>query len=438
MDLAISSPACHRSRMSTSEKSIAITPVSGPLVGGAVPPGSKSITNRALLLAALAKGTSRLSGALKSKDTQLMAAALRQMGVTVDEPDATSFVVTSDGTLKAPAAPLMLGNAGTATRFLTAAVTLVHGTVIVDGDDEMRKRPIGPLVEALRSLGIDASAPTGCPPVTIHANGRFGRGRVEIDGGLSSQYVSALLMAAPFGDGPIEVALTGKDLDARGYVNLTLAAMRAFGASVAEVDEMTWRVESTGYVATDNVIEPDASAATYFWAAEALTGGRIDLGVETSDFTQPDAAAAAVIAQFPHLPAVIDGSQMQDAVPTIAVLAAFNTTPVRFVGIANLRVKECDRVSALSTELNRIRPGLAREDGDDLIVNGDPTLRDSAQRNDTTAIHTYADHRIAMSFALAGLKIGGISIRDPDCVGKTFPGYWDALRGLGVGLAVSA
>lgn len=413
-------------------EALTIVPPAHPLVGRVTPPGSKSITNRALLLAALAKGTSRLTGALKSKDTKLMAAALRQMGVVVDEPDATSFVVVSDGTLKAPDAPLMLGNAGTATRFLTAAVSLVQGTVVVDGDDEMRKRPIGPLVEALRSLGIDASAPTGCPPVTINANGQFGRGRVEIDGGLSSQYVSALLMAAPFGDGPIEVALTGKDLDARGYVNLTLAAMRAFGASVTEVDEMTWQVEPTGYVATDFHIEPDASAATYLWAAEALTGGRIDLGVPMDAFTQPDAEAAKLIAQFPHMPAVIDGSQMQDAVPTLAVLAAFNETPVRFVGIANLRVKECDRISALSTELNRIQPGLAREEGDDLVVNADPRLMAASQRNARTRIETYADHRIAMSFALAGLKIGGITILDPDCVGKTYPGYWDALSGLGV------
>ena len=413
---------------------LAIIPPAHPLVGRVTPPGSKSITNRALLLAALAKGTSRLTGALKSKDTKLMAAALRQMGGVVDEPDATSFVVVSDGTLMAPEGPLMLGNAGTATRFLTAAVSLVQGTVVVDGDEEMRKRPIGPLVNALRSLGIDASAPTGCPPVTINANGRFGRGRVEIDGGLSSQYVSALLMAAPFGDGPIEVALTGKDLDARGYVNLTLAAMRVFGASVTQIDEMTWRVEPTGYVATDFHIEPDASAATYLWAAEALTGGRIDLGVPMAAFTQPDAEAARLIAQFPKMPAVIDGSQMQDAVPTLAVLAAFNETPVRFVGIANLRVKECDRISALSTELNRIQPGLAREEGDDLVVNADPRLMQAAQRNARTRIETYADHRIAMSFALAGLKIGGITILDPDCVGKTYPGYWDALAGLGVTL----
>jgi 3-phosphoshikimate 1-carboxyvinyltransferase len=411
---------------------LTITPPDHPLTGSIRPPGSKSITNRALLLAALAKGTSRLTGALKSKDTSLMAAALRQMGVAIDEPDATSFVVTSAGFLGAPQAPLNLGNAGTAVRFLTAAAALVDGIVVVDGDEHMRKRPIGPLVTALRSLGIVASAPTGCPPVMIEGRGHFGSGRVEIDGGLSSQYVSALLMAAPFGEGPIDVALTGQDLDARGYVDLTVAAMRAFGATVAQVDQTTWRIEPTRYTATDFAIEPDASAATYLWAAEALTGGNIDLGVPMDAFTQPDAAAARYIRMFPHLPAVIDGSQMQDAVPTLAVLAAFNATPVRFVGIANLRVKECDRINALSTELNRIQPGLAREEGDDLLVNSDPRLMQMANRNARTRVETYSDHRIAMSFALAGLKIGGIVILDPDCVGKTYPGYWDALASLGV------
>ncbi|MHC4041564.1 3-phosphoshikimate 1-carboxyvinyltransferase [Bradyrhizobium sp. 23AC] len=408
---------------------LAIMPPTHPLIGRVAPPGSKSITNRALLLAALARGKSRLTGALKSKDTTLMAAALRQMGVLVDEPDETSFVVTSAGALKAPDEPLFLGNAGTATRFLTAAVALCDGMVTVDGDEAMRKRPIGPLVTAMHSLGIAASAPTGCPPVTVEGRGHFGSGRVEIDGSLSSQYVSALLMASPCGEGPIEVALTGKDLDARGYVDLTVAAMSAFGAKVAPVDRATWRIEPTRYIATDFVIEPDASASTYLWAAEALTNGRIDLGVPMEAFTQPDAQAAKLIRMFPHLPAVIDGSQMQDAVPTLAVLAAFNDKPVRFTGIANLRVKECDRISALATELSRIRPGLGREEGDDLIVASDPKLTGQTL---PTRIETYEDHRIAMSFALAALRIGGIVILDPECVGKTYPAYWAALRSLGV------
>ncbi|HEY8577033.1 MAG TPA: 3-phosphoshikimate 1-carboxyvinyltransferase [Devosia sp.] len=410
---------------------LTIVPPNRPLIGRVSPPGSKSITNRALLLAALAEGTSRLTGALKSKDTTLMAAALRQMGVTIEEPDATSFVVTGSGRLQAPEGPLFLGNAGTATRFLTAAVATVEGEVVVDGDAEMRVRPIGPLVAALQSLGIDASSPTGCPPVTIRGTGSFGAGRVEIDAGLSSQYVSALLMAAPLGTGPIIVALTGKDIGARGYVDLTLAAMRSFGASVEQLDDGSWLVQPTGYRAADLLVEPDASAATYLWGAAALTGGRIDLGVADDAFTQPDAAAQAVIAQFPNMPAVIDGSQMQDAVPTLAVLAAFNSQPVRFVGISNLRVKETDRIRAVANELNRIRPGLATEEGDDLLVASDPSL---AGQTLPARIETYHDHRIAMSFALAGLKIESITILDPACTGKTYPAYWEMLAGLGVEL----
>jgi 3-phosphoshikimate 1-carboxyvinyltransferase len=414
---------------------LTIVPPSHPLVGRVSPPGSKSITNRALLLAALAQGTSRLTGALKSKDTTLMAAALRQMGVDVEEPDATSFVVTSSGQLQQPEAPLFLGNAGTATRFLTAAVATVQGEVVVDGDAEMRVRPIGPLVQALQSLGIDVASPTNCPPVTVRGNGSFGSGRVEIDASLSSQYVSALLMAAPMGSGPIEVALSGTDIGARGYVDLTLAAMHNFGASVEQTGPGTWLVQPTRYRATDFAIEPDASAATYLWGAEVLTGGKIDLGVAPDAFTQPDAAAHAIIAQFPNMPAIIDGSQMQDAVPTLAVLAAFNNKPVRFVGIGNLRVKETDRIRAVANELSRILPGLGTEEGDDLLVASDPDLgRKLAGRNQLTRIQTYHDHRIAMSFALAGLKIPGITIMDPACTGKTYPDYWRMLEGLGVEL----
>ena len=408
---------------------LTIIPPGKPLIGRAAPPGSKSITNRALLLAGLAKGTSRLTGALKSDDTRYMAEALRAMGVKVEEPDATTFVVTGSGKLQPPVAPLFLGNAGTATRFLTAAAALVDGKVVVDGDEHMRKRPIGPLVEALRSLGIDASTETGCPPVTVNGKGGFEAERVRIDGGLSSQYVSALLMMAAGGARPVVVELLGEHIGALGYIDLTVAAMRAFGAKVERTSPVTWQVEPTGYRAADFHIEPDASAATYLWAAEVLTGGQIDLGTPATDFTQPDAKAYDLIAKFPHMPAEIDGSQMQDAVPTLAVLAAFNETPVRFTGIANLRVKECDRVRALSTGLSNIRPGLGTEEGDDLIVASDPALAGQMLPAD---IDTFADHRIAMSFALAGLKIGGITILDPDCVAKTFPAYWDVLASLGV------
>jgi len=416
--------------------SVRLTPPRTPLHGRIVLPGSKSITNRALLLAALAAGESRLTGALKSDDTRWMAQALRAMGVSVEAPDDATFEVRgAAGRLQAPESPLHLGNAGTAMRFLTAAVALADGPVVLDGDEAMRKRPIAPLVTALGELGVIADAPTGRPPVTVQGRSGFEGGRVEIDAGLSSQYVSALLMLAACGRGPVEVALKGSDIGARGYVDLTLAAMGRFGATWRGLDGGAWRVEPTGYRGCDLPIEPDASAATYLWACEALTGGAIDLGLAPQAFTQPDAKAHEWIATFPHMPALIDGSQMQDAVPTLAVLAAFNATPVRFAGIANLRVKECDRTAALAAELSRVRPGLAVEDGDDLVIRGDPAL---ASPPSPLRLHTYEDHRMAMSLSLLGLRLDGIVIDDPGCVAKTYPAYWDALGSLGVALTWGA
>ncbi|MBE9604407.1 3-phosphoshikimate 1-carboxyvinyltransferase [Acetobacteraceae bacterium H6797] len=410
---------------SQGQDAITIIPPRVPLIGRAAPPGSKSITNRALLLAALARGTSRLTGALKSDDTRYMAEALRQMGIEITEPDATSFTVTGTGRLLAPKAPLFLGNAGTATRFLTAAVAMVEGEVVVTGDEHMQKRPIAPLIAALKALGVEIEAPTGCPPVTLRGKGGFSGQRMEIDGGLSSQYVSALLMLAAQGHAPVEVALTGQEIGAKGYIDLTLAAMRVFGAKAEVTGPGTWLVQPGGYHAAEWHIEPDASAATYFWAAEALSGGKIDLGVEAEAFTQPDAKSHAFMAQFPRMPAVIDGSQMQDAVPTLAVLAAFNEAPVRFTGIANLRVKECDRLSALATEMGKL--GLAHEEGDELIVTPRPGFAGQPVR-----LHTYADHRMAMSLALLGLRLAGVTIEDPGCVAKTFPEYWQAMAALGL------
>jgi 3-phosphoshikimate 1-carboxyvinyltransferase len=408
---------------------LTIIPPAHALTGRVTPPGSKSITNRALLLAGLGAGTSRLTGALKSDDTLYMVDALRAMGVLVDEPDATTFIVDSKGILHEPPKPLFLGNAGTATRFLTAAVAMFEGRFIIDGDEHMRKRPIAPLVAALSTLGVAIEAPTGCPPVTVDAKGGFKSNHVTIDAGLSSQYVSALLMAAACGKEPFTLELAGSAIGARGYITLTTACMSAFGAKVINEGDARWVIQPTGYHAADYLVEPDASAATYLWAAERLTGGKIDLGVAANEFSQPDARSYDMIAAFPDMPAEINGSQMQDAIPTLAVLAAFNNTSVRFTGIENLRVKECDRIRALSLGLNAIKPGLAVEDRDDLIVHPDQSL---AGQTVDALIDTFADHRIAMCFALAGLKVSGIKIENPSCVAKTYPGYWDALASLGV------
>ncbi|MCL3882950.1 3-phosphoshikimate 1-carboxyvinyltransferase [Marivita sp. GX14005] len=411
-----------------------IAPVAAALTGAVTLPGSKSVTNRALLVAALARGTSTLTGILRSDDTRYMMAALRAMGVRIEEVDDTTVRVTGTGTLDVPAEPLFIGNAGTAMRFLTAAVALVRGRVILTGDEHMQKRPIAPLLETLRAMGVDAASPTGCPPVTVNGTGHFDAGEIEVSGTLSSQYISAIMMLAAMGDAPTRIRIGGGKIGAVGYLQITAAVMRAFGVRVDFPSEAEITIQPTGYTAADYAIEPDASAATYLWAAEALTGGRIDIGTAPKNMNQPDAHAHALIAAFPNMPAEIYGAQMQDAIPTLAVLAAFNKTPVRFTGIENLRVKECDRIAAVHQGLTRIDPDLSSVEGDDLIVHARPDL--AGQTRDCL-IDSHADHRIAMSFALAALRINGVTIEDPDCVSKTFPAYWDVLGDLGVQVEIT-
>jgi 3-phosphoshikimate 1-carboxyvinyltransferase len=404
-----------------------------PAIRGAIDlPGSKSITNRVLLIAALARGVSHIRGALKSDDTKYMARALQQLGVTVEDTGATSFRVESTGMLTPSREPLFLGNAGTAVRFLTAAAALIKGTTVLTGDEHMQKRPIAPLVKALNAAGVEAVAPTGCPPVTVTSRGGFANRSIEVDASLSSQYVSALMMAGTKGDAPLKLKVKDGDIGALGYIDITLACMRAFGAKITEMGRLGWEIANAPYQARDYRVEPDASAATYIWGINALLKADIDIGIQPGAMMQPDAKAYDFIRQFPDLPPVIDGSQMQDAIPTIAVLAAFNKHPVRFVGIANLRVKECDRINAVATELNRIQPGLAQEIGDDLLVTPDRSL---IGRTVSADIHTYSDHRIAMAFAQAALVVGGVRILDPGCTAKTYPGYWSDLASIGVEMA---
>lgn len=405
-----------------------------PISGSIRVPGSKSLTNRALILAALSKGQSTLHHVLLSDDTKVMIAALGLMGVEISFSSPTTIEVSSTGALKAPNQPIFLGNAGTATRFLTAISCLIDGSVTIDGDDYMRARPIMPLVDALTSLGVEVTCETGCPPLTINGRGGFEGKEVSIDANLSSQYVSALLMLAPNGTNGLKVAMQDNHIGGRGYIDLTLDLMQKFGVTTKEEDK-GWAIGPQSYVATDYQVEPDASSATYIWAMEAITGGQIDIGCDPRAMTQPDARVFELIQSFPDFPDAIDGSQFQDAVPTLAVMAAFCGKPIRFTGIENLRVKECDRISALREGLCNIHPKLAEEQGDDLVVYGDLDLKSLA--NDNVLIDSKDDHRIAMCFSLAGLLLDGISIRNPDCVAKTYPNYWETLNELGVELAYS-
>ena len=405
-----------------------IIPPTAELVGEVTLPGSKSITNRALLLAALADGTSEIHGALKSDDTKFMATALGQLGIEMSEPDATTFVVNGKGgKLEESKEPLFLGNAGTATRFLTAAASLVVGETNITGDERMQNRPIGDLTDALVQLGVKIESNNNCPPLRIVSTGKLTGQKIDIRGDISSQFVSAILMILPLASEELELNIEGH-LASKGYVRITTAVMNAFGALPLSINS-GYRVPTRGYSPTNFTVEPDASAATYFWAAEKILDQQIELANAPQNWIQPDALSREVMQKFPEPFGVIDGSEFPDAVPTLAVLAAFAGGETRFTGIKNLRVKECDRIVAVATELNKIKAGLAEEDGDELVIHGD---RELAKNGKPAEIETYDDHRIAMSFLLAGLKVPGIKIRNPDCVAKSFPNFWEVWKQLGM------
>jgi 3-phosphoshikimate 1-carboxyvinyltransferase len=417
---------------------IEVTPVSQPFDAVVRLPGSKSYTNRALLVAALARGESTITDALASDDTGYMMEALRALGVTVEERDAHTYVVTgSGGPFPATEAELFIGNAGTAARFLTAAVALGRGRFTVDGSEAMRKRPIEPLIDGLRQLGVDIGSrfDNGCPPVDIVADGIRG-GRASMRGDISSQYFSALLMAAPYAATDVEVVVDG-DLVSAPYVTMTLSTMAEFGVRADREDDRAFRVPAGQvYEGRTYAVEPDASAASYFFCAAAVTGSRVVVPRLGRRSAQGDLGILAVLERMgcqvriddeeievrgpDRLRAVdVDFTLMGDVATSLMAIAPFADGPTTVRGIAQTHYEESDRPVAAATELRRM--GLRVEDDWDsvTIYPGDPQPAD---------IETYEDHRIAMSFAVTGLRAPGIRITNPGCVAKTFPEYFEVLR----------
>lgn len=404
-------------------------------------PGSKSITNRALLLAALADGESVLSGALFSDDTRYMAAALNELGAkVVPRADECVIEVTGrGGSWPVASASLYVGNAGTAMRFLLAALCLGDGRYRIDGSARMRERPIGELVDALNQMGADARCELdgGTPPVVVVAGGLRG-GRVAMDASRSSQFLSAVLQVAPYAAADVEVVVNGT-LIAQPYVAMTVRVMRDFDVEVVRDGERAFRIAAgQRYRGRAYAIEPDASGAHYFWAAAALTGGRVrveGLGVDSIqgdvDFVdllqrmgaevERTATYIEVRGRGPLNGIDVDMNAISDTAPTMAVLGAFATSPVTIRNVEHLRWQESDRLKAVATELTRL--GVTVEERADGI-----TVHPAPPR--PAAVETYDDHRIAMSFALLGLRAEGIRIRDPGCVAKTFPEYFDRLEEL--------
>jgi len=420
---------------------LAIEPITQPFDAVVELPGSKSYSNRALLVAALARGRSEITRALFSDDTRYMHRALEALGVRVRADDASrSFTVDGvDGRFPAAEATLQIGNAGTAARFLTAAVALGRGTFVIDGSPAMRKRPIQPLLDGLEALGVDAESRegTGCPPVVVRARGIAG-GRARVRGDISSQYLSALLIAAPYADRDVELEIEG-DLVSAPYVTMTLATMAEFGVRAERDGDRHFRVPAgQHYAGRRYAVEPDASGASYFFAAAAVTGSHVvvpwlgarsaqgDLGLLDvlrrmgCELTVEDDTIAV---QGPRRLRAVDAdfTRMGDVATTLMAIAPFADGPVTVRGIAQTHYEESDRPVAAATELRRM--GLSVESTWDSV-----TIHPGTPR--PCEVQTYDDHRIAMSFAVTGLRAPGIAIADPQCVSKTFPEFFEVLRGL--------
>ncbi|ADW16473.1 3-phosphoshikimate 1-carboxyvinyltransferase [Desulfobulbus propionicus DSM 2032] len=407
-------------------------------------PGSKSLTQRALIAAALAEGSSQLLGPLASEDTHFTMNALRAMGIACDDRDPNRWQVEgSGGRVLAPEGDIFLGNNGTATRFLTSVAALGQGRFHITGSERMAERPILPLMEALRGwqVSIDSDAGTGCPPLTIMAKGLAG-GRTVLPEGKSSQYLSSLLLVAPYANAPAELEVLGEILS-KPYVEMTLAVMADFGVRVEAAPTLNFfRIPRGSYQGRTYAIEGDASGASYFWAAAAVTGGRVTVANVPVPSLQGDAKLLPYLARMgcrieqteagitligpDRLEGIeVDMGDMPDVAPTLAVVAAFAEGTTIINNIAHLRIKECDRLSAVVNELRKLGAEVEEEPAR-MIIHG----KQGGRTLHGASIATYNDHRMAMSFAVAGLRIPGVYIGNPQCVVKSFPDFWERFARL--------
>ena len=417
---------------------IEIQTVQGHVDSKIQPPGSKSLTNRALIIAAIAEGTSLLTGALDSDDTRVMIDALKVLGVKVEHDTATNQMTVHGcgGNLPNPTGDLFVKNSGTSIRFLTAMLGIHGGKFSLDGIERMRERPIGPLVQSLNQLGANVIAQSQgqCPPVKIDSQ-RLKGGLSKISGNISSQYLSGLMMGAPLAEQDLVIEIDGP-LISKPYVEMTQSVMKSFGAECASSKSLD-RFVVTGdqsYKACTYAIEPDASAASYFWAAAAICGGTATVTGLNKDALQGDVAFVECLRQMgcvveysgdqisvtgPAKQGInIDMAHVSDTVQTLSAVALFveGTTTIR--NVAHNRVKETDRICNLAIELRKFGVKVDEfEDG--LAIHPGPLSG--------ADIETYDDHRMAMSLALVGLKQPGVKIHDPGCTSKTYPDYFDDL-----------
>ena len=413
----------------------------GPLAARIRPPGSKSITNRALVCAALAKGRSRLLGALDSEDTRVMREALTSLGfsVTADEAACRLDIIGGAGRIPAQGADLYVANSGTTARFLAPLVSLGQGRFRLDGTPRMRERPIADLLDCLSCLGVAAGSElaTGCPPVWIEAKGLAG-GAAKIRGDVSSQFLSGVLLAAPRAAREVTLTVEGP-LVSRPYVDMTISVMAEFGVRVENRDPRVFHVPAgQSYRAREYAVEPDASAASYFFAAAAITGGEVLVEGLSRRSLQGDVAFVDILARMgcqvwespegihlragPLVGVDVGMNAISDTVQTLVAVALYAQGPTTIRDVAHIRHKETDRVRALAVEARKL--GASVEERPDGLRVTPGVLRGAE-------IATYQDHRMAMALSLVGLATPGVVILDPGCVAKTYPRFFDDLGRLG-------
>ena len=406
-------------------------------------PGSKSLSNRALLLAALAEGTTKITNLLESDDTRHMLKALKQLGIeyTLSDDKTECIIVGNGGPLNSENfEELFLGNAGTAMRPLCATLCLGKGSYLLTGEPRMKERPIGHLVDALRQAGanINYIETEGYPPLQIEANGLSGE-NVEIEGAISSQFLTALLLASPMSKEDMTITIIG-ELVSKPYIDITLHIMKEFGVDVVNVNYEKFIIKGgQTYKAVDSfMVEGDASSASYFLAAAAIKGGSVKVTGIGKKSVQGDVAFADVLEKMGakvewgddfvsvtkgELNAVdMDFNHIPDAAMTIATTALFAKGTTTLRNIYNWRVKETDRLFAMATELRKV--GAEVEEGEDYLKITPPKQLKHA------AIDTYDDHRMAMCFSLLALDPVSVTINEPECTAKTFPTYFDVLESI--------
>ncbi len=396
-------------------------------------PPSKSHTHRVLFVSALAEGRSKIIDPLISDDTNYTITCLKQLGINITEELSNGGIIFniegSGGNLKEPATPLYIGNSGTTLRFLMAIASLVNGVVIIDGDEEVKKRPVKGLEDSLMKLGIAIDSNKGCPPVRISSNGTIG-GETVLELRESSQYLSALLMASPYARPYIKIKVTGQ-VPSSPYVEMTLDVMEKFGVRVQRKDFSEFYISPSKYLGREYIVEGDFSNSSYFMAVAAIGGVKITIENLNKNSKQADKVFVDILEKMGcevswsnnsltlkggELRGIeIDMKKSPDIVPTLAVVSAFAKGPTKIYNIETLRFKETDRLSAVAKELQKI--GCKVEEGSDYMIII-PNKLNGAE------IETYKDHRMAMSFAVAGLFIEGIKILDPDCVSKSYPNFW--------------